>query len=194
MRRSPRFGSVFSTSCLTQRNDAVETHTHDRIICTQKSHRYVDDTTYFDTATCRRRLNALVSWSQSRPAGKGRHHQHQRRAHRLGQRRERGHKAGRHPADGGEARQRGRAPLHRPRGNRTLTPSSHQQLDRLTNPELALCDFQPITMNITVGLRGPHLLLYELVIVSTALQRSDFMTVGPEAATLYSFFSYWFFF
>lgn len=64
----------------------------------------------------------FLSPPQGGTPGEGRHHQHQRRADRLGQRRQRRHPGGRRPADGGEARQRGRDPHHRPRGDRTLTP------------------------------------------------------------------------
>lgn len=64
-------------------------------------------------------LPGLLSWQSGTPR-EGRHHQHQRRADRLSQRRERGYKRGRHPADSGEARQRGRDPHHRPRGDWTL--------------------------------------------------------------------------
>lgn len=76
-----------------------------------------------------------------------RHHQHQRRADRLSQQRQRCDQRGRQPADSGEARQRGRDPHHCPRGDSTLMSHLSEQLtpQQSTNLELALSVFLPIT-------------------------------------------------
>lgn len=81
---------------------------------------------------------------QSGTPREGRHHQHQRRADRLSQRRERCYKRGQQPADSGEARQWGRDPHHRSRGDWTLTsrPDLNNGLVRQSiHLELALSVF-----------------------------------------------------
>lgn len=75
------------------------------------------------------------------------HHQHQRWADHLSQRCQQCYTRGRHPADSGEARQRGRDPEHCSWGDWTLMSHLTEQLtpQQSTNLELALSVFLPIT-------------------------------------------------